>query len=143
MSASIDKTRAYMRRVFRNKEVQLKFTNFSSKNCIIHKLNRYHYLQKDIYVIDVQTVQYMSVVFKTQNNVELINLGSIFGYIELCNIGDEGLCAFSQADWERVKFLNLGSNGFKKDGIDALTRGHLSDLKELSLSDNGLQPLYI
>ncbi len=44
MGNSIDKTIRYIRRVQQGGEVSLKFTNYTSKNCIIYKLNKFHYL---------------------------------------------------------------------------------------------------
>lgn len=74
---AIDKTIKYIRKVQQNGEVSLKFTNYTSKNCIIYKLNKYHYLDNELYVIDMQAVREMAKVFKHPNNVELIHLGTI------------------------------------------------------------------
>lgn len=78
---AIDKTLSYIRKVFKDGEVALKFTNFASKNCIIYKLNKYHYLDSELYVIDMQAFKEMGKLFRTSNNVELIQL-------DLCNVGD-------------------------------------------------------
>jgi hypothetical protein len=65
--------------------VSLKFTNYTSKNCIIYKLNKYHYLDSELYVIDMQAVKEMARVFKNDNNVELIHLGNR-STIKICAI---------------------------------------------------------
>ena len=69
MGSSIDKTIRYIRKVHQNGEVSLKFTNYTSKNCIIYKLNKFHYLDSELYVIDMQAVREMAKVFKSSNNV--------------------------------------------------------------------------
>lgn len=79
---SIDKTIRYIRKAHQEGQVCLKFTNYTSKNCIIYKLNKFHYLDSELYVIDMQAVREMARVFKETNNVELIHL-------DLCNLGDE------------------------------------------------------
>jgi hypothetical protein len=68
--------------------VSLKFTNYASKNCIIYKLNKFHYLDSELYVIDMQAIKEMAKVFKSANNVELIHLGTgcliqIFAILEM------------------------------------------------------------
>ena len=81
--SAVDKTLKYIRRVFQSGEVCLKFTNYASKNSIIYKLNKYHYLETDLYVIDIQAFREMTKLFKGNNNVELIHLGKIC-YIQTC-----------------------------------------------------------
>lgn len=76
MGSSIEKTLKYMRKVQQSGEVSLKFTNYTSKNCIIYKLNKYHYLDSELYVIDMQALREMARLFSKPNNVELVHLGT-------------------------------------------------------------------
>jgi Ran GTPase-activating protein (RanGAP) involved in mRNA processing and transport len=64
-------------------------------------------------------------------------------YPDLCNIGDEEAVEFAKANWENVRFLTLNNNKIKKRGVEALARGRFLELKEFSLSDNGLDAVSV
>jgi hypothetical protein len=120
--SAIEKTVKYMRRVQSGGEVSLKFTNYASKNCIIYKLNKYHYLDTELYVIDMQALREMARLFSKPNNVELIHL-------DLCNMGDEEALEFAKANWANLRFLSLSNNLIKRRGIDAIAKAKLPELR--------------
>ncbi len=73
----------------------------------------------------------MAKLFSKPNNVELIHL-------DLCNIGDLEALEFAKGNWNNLRFLSLSNNAIKRRGIDALARSKMPELREINLSDNGL-----
>lgn len=58
----------------------------------------------------MQAFKEMAKLFRTSNNVELVQL-------ELCKVGDEEMLEFCKANWDNVMFLSFSNNNIRTKGI--------------------------
>ena len=59
--------------------------------------------------------------------------------MDLCNLKQEEAVVFAKANWDNVRSLSLCNNKIGKGGVDALAKCCLSELQDLTLSDNELE----
>ena len=59
-------------------------------------------------------------------------------HLDLCNLGDEEVLVFVKGNWSNLRFLSLSNNRIKSRGLEAIAKAKLPELREINLSDNGL-----